>query len=221
MKSSGPGVSVVTATYNERENIQLLVENVRESLKGLDHEIVIVDDSSPDGTYLEARRLADKALLMRKAGQTKSLLIGIKSSKYPTVVTLDADLENPPELIPYMLKTFQEKKLDLLIASRTRLPRISKRFASRTIGRIIGIRDVYSNFRVYRRDLFKDYKPILGETFGGELLAYAWIKGFKLGEQLYDPPPRRAKPRIGGSVRVNARILAATAKLLIYLTFSQ
>jgi len=53
---------------------------------------------------------------------------------------------------------------------------ISERFASRTIGRIIGIRYVYSNFRVYRRDLFKDYKPILGETFRRELLAYAWIK---------------------------------------------
>ena len=106
MKPSGPGVSVVTATYNERENIQLFVERVQESLKGLEHEIVIVDDWSPDGTYLEARRLADKALLMRKAGQTRSLLIRIKSSEYPTIVTLDADLENPPEFIPYMLKTF-------------------------------------------------------------------------------------------------------------------
>ena len=106
MKPSGPGVSVVTATYNERENIQLLVERFRESLKGLKHEIVIVDDSFPDGTCLEARRLADKALLMRKAGQTRSLLIGIKSSEYPTILTLDADLENPPELIPHMLKTF-------------------------------------------------------------------------------------------------------------------
>ena len=41
MKSSGPGVSVVTTTYNERENIQLFVESVGESLKSLEHEIVI------------------------------------------------------------------------------------------------------------------------------------------------------------------------------------
>ena len=106
MKPSGPGVSVVTATYNERENIQLFVERVRESLKDLEHEIVIVDDSSPDGTYLEALRLADKALLMREAGQTRSLLIRIKSFEYPTIVTVDADLENLPELIPHMLKNF-------------------------------------------------------------------------------------------------------------------
>jgi len=109
MKPSGPGVSVVTATYNERENIQLFVERVRESLKGFEHEIVIVNDSSPDGTYLEARRLADRALLMRKTGQTRSLLIGIKSFEYPTIVTVDADLENLPELIPHMLKISKRK----------------------------------------------------------------------------------------------------------------
>jgi len=52
-------------------------------------------------------------------------------------------------------------------------------------------------------------------------LAYAWIKRFKLGEQLYDPPPRRAKPRKGGSVKANAWILVATAKLMIYIAFSR
>ena len=75
---------------------------------------------------------------------------------------------------------------------------------------------MYSNFRVYRRGLFAGYEPVLGETFGGELLVYAWAEGFRLGEWVYEPPPRRARPRIGGSVRANARILAATAKLLAY-----
>jgi len=135
------------------------------------------------------------------------------------VVTLDVDLENPPELIPSLLKVFMRKRLDLLVASRTIIPRISERLASKTIGRIVSVRDVYSNFRVYRRDLFKDYEPVLGETFGGELLIYAWIRGFKIGEYVYEPPPRRSKPRIGGSIKANTRIFIVNMKLLMYLIY--
>ena len=70
---------------------------------------------------------------------------------------------------------------------------------------------------MYRRDLFKDYEVVLGETFGGELLVYAWSRGFKLGEYLYESLPRRSKPRIGDSIKANTRIFIATAKLLTLL----
>ena len=81
---------------------------------------------------------------------------------------------------------------------------------------LIGVSDVYSNFRVYKRDLFKDYSIVLGETFGGELLVYAWIMGYRIGEYTYDPPPRRSRPRIGGTIKADTRILMATLKLLTY-----
>jgi len=55
------GVSVVTATYNERENIPVLIKRIREALKDIPHEVVVVDDSSPVGTYKVAREYADKA----------------------------------------------------------------------------------------------------------------------------------------------------------------
>ena len=211
------GVSVVTTTFNEREYIKPFVERVRAALVEWGYEVIVVDDSSPDGTYEEACRWADKAVLVRGFGQTRGLLTGIRAASYPVVVTLDVDLENPPELIPELLRVFGEEGLDLLVASRTMLPRFSEQLASATLGRIMGVRDVYSNFRVYRRDLFAVYEPVLGETFGGELLVYAWTRGFRVGELVYEPPPRRARPRIGGSVRANARILAATAKLLAYM----
>jgi len=211
------GVSIVTTTYNEREYIHPFVERVRSVLRGVEHEVIVVDDSSPDGTFEEACRWADRAILVRRAGQTRGLLTGIKVARYPVVVTLDVDLENPPELIPSLLKVFMEEGLDLLVASRTIIPRVSERLASKTIGKIVGVGDIYSNFRVYRRDLFKDYETVLGETFGGELLVYAWIRGFKIGEYLYEPPPRRSKPRIGGSIKANTRIFIANTKLLMYL----
>ncbi len=211
------GVSVVTTTYNEREYIRPFVERVRAALRGVEHEIIVVDDFSLDGTFEEARRWADRAILVRGAGQTRGLLTGIKASKYSVVVTLDVDLENPPELIPDLLRAFASGGLDLLVASRSVIPRFSERLASMTIGRMIGVRDVFSNFRVYRRDLFRDYEVVLGETFGGELLAYAWLRGYRIGEYVYEPPPRRPSPRIGGVFRANARIFTATVKLSLYL----
>ncbi|UNQ73161.1 glycosyltransferase [Infirmifilum sp. NZ] len=211
------GVSVVTTTFNEREYVGVFVERVRGALRGVRHEVVVVDDSSPDGTYLEAARWADRAVLVRGAGQTGGLAVGLGVARYPVVVTLDVDLENPPELIPVLLREFAGRGLDLLVASRAWLPRFSERVASATVGRVVGVGDVFSNFRVYRRGLFAGFRPVLGETFGGELLAYAWARGFRLGELVYEPPPRRARPRIGGRVRANARILAATGKLLLYL----
>ncbi len=206
-------ISVVTTAFNEREYVRPFVERVRAALRSVEHEIVIVDDSSPDGTYEEALRWADRAILANRVGQTRGLLIGIKSARYPTVVTLDIDLENPPELIPRLVEVFRSRNLDLLVACRTRIPRVAERFASRIIGGIVGVRDVYSNFRVYRRDLFANYTPRLGETFGGELLVYAWLRGYRVGEYLYDPPPRRAKPRIGGRVKANLRVFVATMRL--------
>lgn len=215
------GISVVTTTFNEREFIKPFVDRVRKALMSFTHEVIIVDDSSSDGTYEEARKHADKVVLEHRVGQTKGLLAGLEVAEYPTVVTLDVDLENPPELIPELIKKFLNENLDLLVASRTKLPRFSEKFASAAVGKVIGIGDVYSNFRVYRCDLFRNYEPTLGETFGGELLAYAWVKGLNIGEYFYDPPPRRPKPRIGGLFKANARIFMATAKLLLYLAISR
>ena len=208
------GVSVVTATYNERENLPLLIARIRKVLSRVPHEVIVVDDSSPDGTYEVARELADLAIKRNREGQTRCLFIGIKRAKYSTVVTIDADLENPPELIPALLKEFVRGGYDVLVASRRHLPRISEVLASKTIGKLIGVSDVFSNFRVYKRGRVLDFELRLGETFGGELLIMAWKRGYKVGEYLYEPPPRRELPRIGGRVRANLRITWALIKVL-------
>ena len=137
------------------------------------------------------------------------------------MVTLDIDLGNQPELIPNMVKAFLEKNLDLLIACRTVIPRVTERFASRTIGRVVGVRDIYSNFRVRKRDLFKDFRPRLKEGFGAELIVYEWLDNYRIGEYVYEPPPRRRNPRIGGRLKANARIFSTTIKLLTYLLLTK
>ena len=49
------GVSVVTTTWNERENIEELIRRVRSALKDIPHEVIVVDDSSTDGTFEAAK----------------------------------------------------------------------------------------------------------------------------------------------------------------------
>ncbi|MCW4029354.1 MAG: glycosyltransferase [Candidatus Bathyarchaeota archaeon] len=203
------GVSVVTTTWNERENIEQLISRIRVTLRNVKHEIIVVDDSSKDGTLDAAKPLADVAVSKHREGQTKGLLYGAKLARYPIVVTIDSDLENSPELIPALLE--KATSFDVVVASRTVLPRISERWAAKTLGRLCGVHDFYSNFRLFKREaLIKELKS--GETFGGELLVWAKRRGFRVGEVLYVAPPRRSRPRIGGNVKANGRIIVASLR---------
>ena len=212
----GQGISVVTTTWNERENIKDLIRRVRLTLKDCPHEIIVVDDSSSDGTIEVAKCFADLAVSKKREGQTKGLLYGMKLAKFPIIVTIDSDLENTPELIPDLIEKLD--KLDLVVASRTVLPRFSEKWAAKILGGRLGVSDFFSNFRVYRKEKIEVLTLKGGETFGGELLVRAKKNGLRIGEVTYEPPPRRSKPRIGGTVKANFRIMFATFKcIVIYL----
>jgi len=210
------GVSIVTTTWNEKENIEKLIPNIRNILRRIDHEIIVVDDDSPDGTIQVARKLADLAVKKSREGQSKGLLYGMKLAKFPIIVTIDADLENDPRHIPELIKKI--KDYDIIVASRAELPRISEKIGQRTLGKMLGVRDVFSNFRAFRKETISSFKLRGGETFGAELLVIAKKKGFKIGEIVYEPPARRDDPRIGGKVKADLRIIwALTKSLIIYL----
>jgi dolichol-phosphate mannosyltransferase len=137
------GVSIVTTTWNERENIERLILTIRNVLHEIPHEIVVVDDNSPDGTIQIAKRLADVAVTKKREGQTKGLLHGMHIAKCPVIVTIDADLENNPQHISKLIQ--QTAKFDVVVASRTKLPRISEKIASKTLGKLVGVTDTLSN----------------------------------------------------------------------------
>jgi dolichol-phosphate mannosyltransferase len=214
--AASEGVSVVTTTWNEEENIEKLVAAVRQALSGVPHEIIVVDDSSTDGTFEVATRVADVAVSKKREGQTKGLLVGMKMAKYLTVVTIDADLENDPKHILPLLERL--RTCDVVIASRTKIPRISEKLASATLGRLLGVSDVFSNFRIFHRENVPLFRFRGGETFGAEFLVIAKRAGLRIGEFCYAPPTRRKSPRIGGTLKANIRILWALAKsLTLYL----
>lgn len=211
-KTTDKGISVVTTTWNEKENIQELIQRINQTLQGRPHEIIVVDDNSSDGTLDLAKGLADVAVGKKREGQTKGLLYGAKLAKFPVIVTIDSDLENNPEIIPALVVKLDV--FDLIVASRRVVPRFAERWASKTVGKVCGVSDFYSNFRAYKKEAIADVCLRGGETFGGELLVIAKKKGFKIGEIIYEAPPRRSKPRIGGTIKANLRITAATWKCL-------
>jgi dolichol-phosphate mannosyltransferase len=210
------GISVVTTTWNEKENVEELICRIRLTLQNSLHEIIVVDDSSLDGTLEVAKRFADLAVGKNREGQTKGLLLGAKLAKFPVIVTIDSDLENSPELIPSLVEELDS--FDLVVASRRVVPRFSERWASKTLGKMCRVSDFYSNFRAYRKVTLPNALKG-GETFGGELLVVAKKKGFRIGEITYEAPTRRSKPRIGGTIRANFRIMVATCKCFFIYCF--
>ena len=211
------GVSVVTTTWNARENLTKLIPEIRNVLKQFPHEIIIVDDDSPDGTIQVARLLADVAVSKKREGQSKGLLYGMKLARYPVIVTIDADLENNPVHIPKLIQQISE--FDVVVASRLNLPRISEKIASKSLGRVLGVTDVFSNFRAFRKEVDSKVKLRGGETFGAEFLVIARKERLAIGEIKYASSIRRKNPRIGGKLQANLRILCALIKsLMVYAT---
>jgi dolichol-phosphate mannosyltransferase len=210
------GVSIVTTTWNERENVGKLIAVIRNVLQQIPHEIIVVDDNSSDGTIRIAQHLADVAVTKKREGQSKGLLYGMRLAKYPAIITIDADLENNPKHIPQLL--LQIARFDIVVASRTKLPRISEKIASKTLGRLLGVTDTLSNFRAFRKAAVSEFNLRGGETFGAEFLVIAKKRGLTIGELKYDPSPRRKNPRIGGTIKANLRIIWALIKsLTIYV----
>ena len=209
------GISIVTTTWNERENVGKLILRIRSLLGSVPHEIIVVDDNSPDGTSEIAQKLADRTVKKSREGQSKGLLCGMKLARYDAIITIDADLENDPSHIPELARRLDE--FDVVVASRTKLPRISERLASRILGRTIGVKDVFSNFRAYSKETVSSFALRAGETFGAEFLVISKKKHLRIGEIRYESL-RRRDPRIGGKTKANLRIIWALFKsLVVYL----
>jgi polyisoprenyl-phosphate glycosyltransferase len=102
-------LSVVAPVYNEVGTIEQFYARVCAALEGIRFEIVLVDDGSTDGSDVELRKLASNdprirlVQLSRNFGHQTALTAGLDHARGDAVVMLDADLQDPPELIPRML----------------------------------------------------------------------------------------------------------------------
>jgi dolichol-phosphate mannosyltransferase len=117
-------VSVVLPTYNERENIIPLIHAISAILAdtGVDYQIVVVDDESPDdtaGMIAQYSFSAEQVLLIRRNGQrglATAVKAGIQASSGDVIILMDADFSHNPEDLPKMLSGLERH--DLINGSR-------------------------------------------------------------------------------------------------------
>src|SRR4051794_29007082 len=122
-----PHLTVVVPCYDESEVLPLLEARLRAVLDGLGqpYEVVMVDDGSRDGTGELLRKMATSwpqlrpLLLARNVGHQMALTAGLDHADGNYVVTMDADLQDPPELIPVMLERAVGQDVDVVYARRS------------------------------------------------------------------------------------------------------
>lgn len=115
-------LSVIIPTYNERENIEELINRIMENKIKEEMEAIIVDDNSPDETWKIVEEIGRKNKFVRllrrkkKAGLTSAVLDGVKISRGEKIIIMDADLSHPPEKLKEMNKYLEN--FDLVVGSR-------------------------------------------------------------------------------------------------------
>ncbi len=118
-------LSVVVPVFNERLVLPELVSRLTSVLEPLGpYEVVLVDDGSIDGSWEEMRRLAREhpnirlVRLSRNFGHQAALSAGLDAARGDAVISIDADLQDPPELIPDLVAKWQEG-YDVVYAARS------------------------------------------------------------------------------------------------------
>jgi len=118
-----PLLSIVVPTYNEVENIPILLEEVKKALREINFEMIIVDDDSPDGTAELAEKMREEypflKIIRRKNERdlATAVIEGFKNSDGEILAVMDADLQHPPEKIVEMLDKIKEGA-DIVVGSR-------------------------------------------------------------------------------------------------------
>ncbi len=165
-------LSIIVPTYNERNNLEELVERLRSALDGVMYELVVVDDDSPDGTGELAEELAKKHGNIKvvhrpgKCGLASAVVDGLGVAEGDVVAVMDADLQHPPEVLPQMVREIVEGA-DLVVASRyvkggsvegwsrwrRLVSRVATLMARLSIPRARQVRDPLSGFFAFKRQV--------------------------------------------------------------------
>lgn len=160
-------VSVVVPVYGGEATLDELHHRLHETLEKecVDHEIIFVEDGGRDRSWdvIQAIVAGDSRTrgirLSRNFGQHNALLCGIRAASHGIIVTLDDDLQHPPEEIPKLLAALSED-VDVVYGRPRSLPHsaqrnIVSRVSKIALSRVMGMRNILhlSAFRAFRTDL--------------------------------------------------------------------
>ncbi len=193
-----PRVSIVLATYNERENIVDTIQSIFDHVKD-PVEIIVVDDDSADETWQLVENLQDTRVVVIRRVDTRGLASafnrGIIESRGEIVGWMDADMCMPPSMLPAMIDKLND--YDIVVGSRyapggeddrAALRVISSRLINGLAGLVLGygIKDYDSGFVVLRRTVFNKVS-IIPTGYGAYFMEFLYTCR-KKGLTVYEIP---------------------------------
>jgi dolichol-phosphate mannosyltransferase len=194
-------LSIVIPTFNERLNLETLIERLSTVLRDVSWEVVFVDDNSPDQTAEAVRALARVNPRIRcvhrvgRRGLSSACVEGVLATASPYIAIMDGDLQHDETLLPAMLRTLKDEQLDIVVgsryvdggsigewdSSRAAASRLATRMAQYVVR--ANLNDPMSGFMMFRREVMHDALPRLSAI------------GFKILLDLFASSPRPLKFR--------------------------
>lgn len=187
-----PEISVIIPAFNEEESLPELLRRMEAAMEGMGrpYEIVCVNDGSQDGTLgiLRAASASNPSLKVldfnRNYGQHAAVFAGFEAARGEIIVTLDADLQNPPEEVPRLVAKMDEGYDVVGTVRQMRRDSLFRRAASRMVNRItaratgVELHDYGCMLRAYRKEVVKSlceskeistFIPVLADLFAGRI----------------------------------------------------
>lgn len=199
-------VTILVPAYNEEDVLNMLYDRLSQlmnSTTNYDFEILFINDGSKDNTLniMKELREHDKRVcylnLSRNFGKEIAMIAGLDYAKGDAVIIIDADLQDPPELIPEMLKYWEEGYDDVYARRKSRrgeswLKKFTSKMYYKTLQSVtrIEIQKDTGDFRLLDRrcvEALKQFRESQRYTKG----LFSWI-GYNKKEILYDRDPRAA-----------------------------
>ncbi|MBG0813549.1 glycosyltransferase family 2 protein [Planomonospora sp. ID82291] len=232
-------VSVVIPCYRSERTLPELVSRLLPVLSGISpqHEVVLVVDGSPDGTWNTAESLvrrngAVRAIrLSRNYGQHNALIAGIREARFDVVVTMDDDLQHPPEQIPLLLAALEGDRLDLVYGvAHEEEHGFLRSLASRSIKTgmacALGVRNArtLSAFRAFRTRLRDGFEELSGPHASVDV-ALSWgttqvgSVGVHMDDRRFGASNYNLRRLVGCAVNMLLGYSTAPLRLASYLGF--
>lgn len=199
-------ISVIIPAYNEEESLPILkqrMEKLMNSMENYEFEILFINDGSKDNTIniIKEMREEDNRInyvdFSRNFGKEIAMIAGLDYATGDCVIFMDADLQDPPELIPELVKYWEQGYDDVYAKRRSRKGETwLKKFTSKMYYKIlqkttkIEIQKDTGDFRLLDKRCVNALKK-LREAERNTKSMFSWI-GYKKKEVLYDRDPRVA-----------------------------
>ena len=232
-----PKYSILLPTYNEKENLPIIVWLIDKSMSECNHnyEIIIIDDGSPDGTLEAAKQLekiygSDKIVLRpreKKLGLGTAYIHGIKHAQGDFIIIMDADLSHHPKYIPQFIQKQKEGNYDVVSGTRyigdggvngwdfkRKLTSRGANYLTQVLLRP-GASDLTGSFRLYKKDVLQKLVESCvskGYVFQMEMIVRARKLGYTIGEV-----PITFVDRLYGESKLGGNEIFQFVKGLLYL----